>query len=257
MGFRENLLRKINITHLANKVVRSINPVDGTSRIDLGTMQQLLELGAYDHQKERDLDLYRIDDRHLLLLDNELKIYNTTAEDIALRKSPTVKEMISIRNAIKILNDNDVVTSRKADTVRQVQAEMIDGLDLSYTAADIESMEKDGAEALKNQYTDGVIEILTLFAELLEFVAAPKMFKVAHHHIWGKLAKSGTGERLFGPMVLFSLMHHQLKMHPYAINSADKAEMERFKQIVKGDTEAELTGTQVLEKLKQMVLKSS
>jgi len=257
MGFRENLLKKIEIKHLAEKVIRSINPTDSTQRIDLDSMKQLLAVGAYEHSKERDLDLYRIDDRHLMLLDNELKVYNTTAEDVALRKSPTVKEMISIRNAIKILNDKDVVISRKADTVRRVETELIEGLDLSYSSADIASMADDGMEALKNTYADGVIDILTLFAELLEFVRAPKAFQVPHHHIWGRTRTSEKGERLFGPMVLFDLMHNSLKMHPFAINSADKAEMDRFKKIAKGKIKAELTDSQVLEKLQTMVLEKA
>ena len=33
MGFRENLLKKIEIMHLADTVIRSINPIDGTRRI--------------------------------------------------------------------------------------------------------------------------------------------------------------------------------------------------------------------------------
>ncbi len=257
MGFRENLLKKIEITLLADKVVRSINPSDGTQRIDLDSMKQLLVKGGYDHHEERDLDLYRIDDHHLLLLDNELKVYNTTAEDVALRKSPTVKEMISIRNAIKILNDKDVVISRKADTVRQVQTDLIEELDLSYTAADIVSMADDGTEALKNNYTDGVIEILMLFAELLEFVKAPKAFQAAHHHIWGGTSTSEKGDRLFGPVILFDLMHNGLKMHPHMVNGADKVEMERLKKIAKGEAKAELTDVQVMEKLQSMVLEKT
>lgn len=257
MGFRENLLKKIEIMRLADTVVRSINPTDSTKRIDLDTMRQLLDLGAYAHQKERDLDLYRLNDRHLLLLDNELKIYNTTAEDIALRKSPTIKEMISIRNAIKILNDKAVVISRKTDTVVKVRKALIDGLDLSYTPADIESLADDGIKALKNQYADGVIDILILFAELLKFVKAPKAFQQAHHHIWGKVVKSDQGERRFGPVVIFSLMRNTLKMHPHVINRADKTDMDRFKQVINGEIEAEINDTRVLDKLKQMVLESA
>ncbi len=254
MGFRENLRKKIDINRLAHRVVRSINPKDGTQRIDLEAMRQLLALGTYPYRKERDLDLFRIGDRHLLLLDNELKIYDTTAEDVALRKSPTVKEMLSLRNAIKILNDKKVVISRKADTVRHVQTDLMDGLDLSYTPADIDAMAEDGLEALKNKYAEGVIEIITLFAELLEFVKAPKMFRVAHHHIWGSLTRSDTDQQLFGPAVIFSLMHNALKMHPYKINSTDKADMQRFTQVVKGEMEADLKDNQVLERLKAMVL---
>jgi hypothetical protein len=254
MGFRENLHKKIEINHLADRVVRSINPKDGTQRIDLDAMRQLLETGTYAYRKERDLDLFRLSDRHLLLLDNELKIYNTTAEDVALRKSPTVKEMLSLRNAIKILNDKNVVISRKAETVRHVQTELIDGLDLSYTPADIDAMAEDGLQALKNKYAQGVIEIMALFVELLGFVKAPKMFQMVHHHIWGGLTRSDEGQRLFGPAVIFDLMHNSLKMHPYTINSMDKDVMHRFVQVVQGDIEADLTDVQVLEKLKQMVL---
>ena len=47
MGFRENLLKKIEIMRLADTVVRSINPTDGTKRIDLDTMRQLLDLSSY------------------------------------------------------------------------------------------------------------------------------------------------------------------------------------------------------------------
>ncbi len=257
MGFRENLLKKIEIKRLAAKVVRSINPADSSQRIDLDAMEQLLSLGGYERFKERDLALFRLHDEHLLLLDNELKIYATTAQDIALRKSPTVKEMISIRNAIKILNDKDVVISRKADTVRQVQTGLLQSLDLSYTAADIASIADDGIEALKNQYADGVIDMLRLLTEVLEFVRAPKAFQAAHHKIWGKLTRSDKGEQHFGPVVLFDLMHNRLHMHPHPIDGADKAEMDRYAKIIKGEAEAALTGAKVMEELKKMVMEAS
>lgn len=254
MGFRENLLKKIEIARLADKVVRSINPADSTQRIDRNAMRRLLELGTYAYQKERDLDIYRLGDRHLLLLDNELKIYNTTIEDVALRKSPTVKEMLSIRNAIRILNDKDVVISRKAETVRHVQTELVDSLDLSYTPADIASLAEDGLQALKNKYAEGVIEIMTLFAELLGFREAPKAFQAVHHRIWGGVARSEKGDPLFGPAVIFSLMHNSLKMHPHVVSSTDKAAIHRYRQMVKGEIEADLTDIQVMERLQQMVL---
>ena len=76
MGFRENLLKKIRIDRLADNVIRSINPTDSAQRIDRDAMWQLLDMGSYDNQKERDLELYLLNDRHVLVLDNELKIYN-------------------------------------------------------------------------------------------------------------------------------------------------------------------------------------
>lgn len=254
MGFRENLLKKIEITRLAERVVRSINPTDSTKRIDLDAMRQLMAQGTYGYRKERDLDLYRLNDRYLLLLDNELKIYETTVEDVALRKSPTVKEMLSIRNAVKILNDKDVVIRRKEETVRYVQTDLIDGLDLSFTSADIASLAEDGIQALKNKYAEGVMEIMTLFAELLGYIRAPKAFQVAHHHIWGRFTKSDQGKRLFGPVVIFSLMNNSLRMHLYKTDSDDRAAMDRFGQMVKGDIEADLADIPVWERLKEMVM---
>lgn len=257
MGFRENLLKKVKIVQLAKKVEGSINPLDSGQRIDQDAMRQLLEMGSYAYQKERDLDLYFLDAHHILLLDNELKIYNTTAEDIALRKNPTVKEMISIRNAIKILNDKDVVVSRKRETVQRVQKELTDSLDLSFTAADIQSMVKDGIESLENKYADGVIEILILFAELLGYQKAPKPFRVAHHHVWGEIAKSEAGAQVFGPMVLFDLMHNSLKMCLKSIKRTDKEGLQHYHEMAQGDRDADLSNAAVIDALAKAVLDKS
>jgi hypothetical protein len=255
MGFRENLLKKIHINRLAARVIGSINPTDSAQRIDSEAMQELLAMSSYTRQKERDLDLYILNGGHILLLDNELKIYNSTAEDIGLRKSPTVKEMISIRNAIKILNDKDVVISRKADTVKRIHKDMIGVLDLSFGENDIESMVNDGIDAFNNRYTDGVIEMLTLFAELLEFVKAPKAFRVPHHQIWGKATETKSGQRLFGPAIILGLMHNNLKMTKNAVSCDDKSVIDIFQQVVKGEIDADLTDAAVFHALKHAVLK--
>jgi hypothetical protein len=144
MGFRENLLKKMEIDRLADQVRRSLAPVEGQQRIDSAAMRALLEMSSYRHHRERDLDLYCQEDEDgtplILVLDNGLNLYQTTVADVALRKSPTLKEMISIRNAIKILNDKDVLISRKADTLQRIQKELIDALDLAYTRDDIEAI---------------------------------------------------------------------------------------------------------------------
>lgn len=255
MGFRENLLKKIHINRLTDSVLRSISPTDSTQRIDKDAMRELLEMGNYARQKERDLNLYIINGDHILVMDNELKIYNCPAEDIGLRKSPTVKEMISIRNAIKILNDKDVVISRKGDTVERINRDLLDDLDLSYGETDIASMVHDGMDAYKNNYTDGVVEILSLFAELLGFENAPKAFRVSHHRIWGKNTTSKSGGRQFGPAIILGLMHNKLKMIETSIHSENKEDMRRFQQMVKGQTDADVSDAEVFEALKHAVLK--
>ena len=254
MGFRENLLKKVQINGLADSVLHSWGPPDSGQRIDRQAMRQLLELGDYHYEKVRDLDLYVLNENEILVLDNELKIYHTGAEDIALRKSPTVKEMVSIRNAIKILNDKDVVSSRKTDSLERVRNDLIGGLDLSFTDADIESLAKEGAGALENGYADGIIELLTLFAELLQYQKAPKAFQVSHHQIWGRLDSTGTGKWLFGPLVMFSLMDNSLKMIQEPINSVDKDGLQMYQRIARGERPADLTGDKVWTALKNTVL---
>ena len=177
MGFRENWLKKIEINALAQSVLQTMGPPESGRRIDLNDMRRLIEMGPYELHRERDLEMYFMNapdpPPHILVLDNELKIYRTTVADVALRKSPTVKEMISIRNAVKILNDKDVVICRKGDTVERIRRELIDNLDLSYGPDDIQALVNDAMAAINNNYTDGLAEAAMLFAELLGYQAAP------------------------------------------------------------------------------------
>ena len=125
MSFKENLLKKIEINKLSRKVLQTLGPADSGLKIDKEAMRNLLETGPYQYRKERDLDLYieQPDDGEsiILVLDNELPIYKTTIEDVLIRKSPYTKEMLNIRNIIKILKDSDVKISRKEASVEIVQ----------------------------------------------------------------------------------------------------------------------------------------
>ena len=97
-----------------------------------GTTAQFLEkLGLdtldEDADDDGDLDLFvDPEDASILVLDNELPIYKTTIEDVLIRKSPYTKEMLNIRNIIKILKDSDVKISRKEASVKRVQKKSVD-----------------------------------------------------------------------------------------------------------------------------------
>jgi hypothetical protein len=257
MGFRENYLKKIRADRMAEQVRNSIGPPGSGQRADLETMRSLLELGPFDYRRERDLDLYMLDSAGampmILVLDNELKIYRTTVEDVALRKSPTVKEMISIRNAVKILNDAKVVAFRKAETVEQVRSKIVDALDLSFSSADIEALVNDGRAALKNNYEDGLVEVLSLFAELSGYAPAPRPFQLTHQLIWGRIRRPKTGEIQMGPLIMFDRMHGRLAMVDAIIASTDKSGLQRLQQIAKGETEADVAGEAVFEALQERV----
>jgi len=259
MSFKENLLKKIQIRQLARKVLASFGPPGSPGKIDKDAMRSLLEMSPYRYQKERDLDLFieKLDGEpsQILVLDNELPIYRTTVEDVAIRKSPYTKEMLRIGNIIKILKDSDVKISRREESVQTIQKECIDHLDLDYNASDIDSIAKDGSDSLENGYTDGILESLALFAELLGYQPPPPAFRIRHHEISGAVTEKPSGEIVYGPAVILSLIDNSLKMIKDEISTLDPAKIEFFRQVAQGNEKASLEGVEVFGFLKDAVLK--
>jgi len=260
MSFKENLLKKIEINKLSRKVLQTIGPSDSGLKIDRDAMRSLLEIGPYQYRKERDLDLYieQPDDGQsiILVLDNELPIYKTTVEDVVIRKSPYTKEMLNIRNIIKILKDSDVKLSRKDASVKGVQKKCIDRLDLSYAESDIAAMAKEGSDSLENGYTDGVMESLSLFSELLGYQSPPKAFRVPHHEIFGAVSEKAGGEILYGPVVALSRVDNSLRVIKDQVSNMDKTKIDFFQKVAKGKEKAAVEGTEVFRYLEKEVLGS-
>jgi len=257
MGFKQELLKKIQIDRLTEKILATIGPSGTEQKVDKELFRMLLEMAEYRHHRERDLDLYLPPEgsgkTHILVLDNDLPFYKTTVSDIAMRKSPTVKEMVNIRNAMKILNDSDVVVSKKTDSVKMVQHECISRLNLSFSAEEIEAIAADGAESMDHGYADGVQECLDLFAELLGYQSAPKAFKADHHRIIGVVSQKETGEIVFGPIVCYSLIHNRLFAVLSAIGTFDRIRMEWYQEVMNGAEKPSLTGAEVFQFLNDEV----
>ena len=259
MSFKENLLTKMKIDRLAAKVVASIGPAESGRKVDKDAMRSLLEMSHYQYQKSRDLDLYveesDQEQQKIFVLDNELPIYRTTIEDVTIRKSPLIKEMVKIRNIIKILKDSDVKLSRKEDSVKAIQKECIDQLDLAFNESDIDEIAADGKASFERDYSDGVIECLELFAEMLDFRPAPKAFQLSRHTIIGALTPKAAGEVSYGPIIIYSLIHGTLKLIDEQISSFDKPKIERIQQVAAGKQQVAIEGPDVFEYLKKAVLK--
>ena len=259
MSFKENLLKKINIDKMGRQVIASIGPVDSGRKIDKNIMRKLLDLSNYTYKRKRDLDLY-IEDidaekTRILVLDNDLAIYNTSVYDVAMRKSPTVKEMMNPFNVVKILKDTDVVISKKEDSVKTIQLECIAKLNLSFNASDLDKIAKDGLASFENGYSDGVIECLDLFAEILHYRNPPRAFSVGHHKIIGALVKKENGEEMFGPMILYSMIHNTLKLIDQQIGSFDRERIKFVQYVAAGKEKASAEGSDVFQYLKTTALK--
>ncbi|MGD9083239.1 MAG: hypothetical protein PVH72_06850 [Desulfobacterales bacterium] len=258
MSFKDNLLQKINIDKMAKQVIASIGPPESGRKVDKKIMRSLLEMASYTHRRKRDLDLF-IEDvdaekTRILVLDNDLAIYNTSVYDVAMRKTPTVKEMMNPFNVIKILKDTDVVISKKEESVKTIQKECIDRLDLSYDESDLDEIIKDGTASLEREYADGVIESMDLFAEILGYSAPPKPFRVAHHKIVGALTQEQSGEVQFGPMVLYSVIHNALKLIETKTGSFDREKLEFIQKVASGKEQASSEGPLVFQYLKNTAL---
>lgn len=259
MSFKENLLQKIKINQAAGQVILSIGPIDSGRKIDKKMMRELLDKAGYHYQRKRDLDLYIKDisaeKTRILVLDNDLAIYNTSVYDVAMRKSPTVKEMMNPFNVVKILKDTDVVMSKKEVSVKTVQQECIARLDLTFTAKDIDDIVNDALASLDAAYADGVTECLDLFAEILNYRPPPKAMDIRHHKIIGNLVRKETGEDFFGPMVIYSMIHNTLKLVDLQIGSAEKENIKFIQNVATGKENASAEGPDVFQYLKSTVLK--
>jgi len=260
MAFRENLLQKIRIDQLAGQVLASIGPEGSEAKLDKNSMRQLLVLSPYVHRRERDLDLYVEDTgdpmKKILVLDNELPLYWTTVEDVAMRKSPELGEMVKPRNIVKILKDSDVKVSRKADSLKTVQAECIARLDLSFSPEDINDIRRDGIASLESNYAEGVNESLVLFAELLGYRPPPKPFAVPHCTIFTAVYHKDSGETVVGPAVMFNRVHNDLKLTEEQFGALEKEKVERFHAIAVGQERTAVQGAAVFEHLQKAVLSS-
>jgi hypothetical protein len=259
MSFKENLLKKIEIDQTAQKILRTVGPYDSGMKVDKQAVRELLEFCDYSLRKERGMELYLepgfSETGRILVLDNELKYYRTTVADVVLRKNPFVKEMVSIRNIIKILNDKDVVLSNKEESVKVLQKECIDRLDLSYGEADLDEIIKDGIASLDKDYAEGVIECLTLLAELLGYLPPPKILRMTHHTIYGRKADKDDGDMEYGPIVIYSLIHNKLLLLNKSIDRGDSLQAEFLARIAAGKEKADMEGHAVFAFLKQEILK--
>jgi hypothetical protein len=144
---------------------------------------------------------------------------------------------------------------KKDATVHAIKKTLIEALDLNYTDSDIEQIVQDGVASLERDYTEGIEDCLSLFSEILGYVKAPKAFKIDNHNVIGKLAKSGDGTAVFGPMILHNLIYNTLKAINDTVPSFDRAKIERVQSIADGMEKPDAEGPEVLAFLKSEVMR--
>lgn len=251
MAFRETVLKKIRLDGLAKKVRNSLGR-EGVN-IDKESMRALFAVSDYSQEKIRDMELFVRDvpgeKPDVIVLDNGLDRYRTSIEDVALRKSPTIKEMISIRNAKKILSDGDVLVSRKEKTLDFLQASLIQGLDLSWKDEDILSLAKHGAIHLEAKDEEGVEEDLSVFAEILGLVNIPVIWRNPAWWLYGK-----KFDGIFRYIIAFSPADYRLLKIEGAFVEGNREEADTIVASLLGEKKVEISGRAVFDDLVTILL---
>jgi hypothetical protein len=163
--------------------------------------------------------------------------------------------MISIKNAMKILNDKDVVVSRKEKSVETIYRAAIARLDLSYTPEDIKKLEYDGRAAIEWNDTEVAIETITLFSELLGYGPEPKAMRIEHHHIRGQMTSNDKGSDSFGPSIILNTGDGSIRLVKDRISLSDKDGINLFLDKALGVKDPDLFGPPVIEFLAEEVMK--
>jgi hypothetical protein len=251
----------MRIDELARTVSQSVGTQSGSPQIDKKTMRELLALSPYHFDKTRDLDLYirplEHDMEEVLVLDNELPLYtNTTRNDVALRRSPELKEMISIRNIIKILNDSDIRLCKGRTAVEHVRQRSLELLDLRYEKSDIDGLIDEAKEALLTGDGDRVMEILRLFIEIMNYEFVPADLAVNDHAIFGPAEHREGLPPVFRYAVLYNERANELKLINHRLAGGDPAAQEFILSVVEGTIEPDATSVQVLRFLADETLEN-
>lgn len=257
MSFKENLREKIEIDRLARNVRNSLGKPGTERKIDREAMRRLLDRTDFSRRDQREMEIYLRDGASgpsdILVLDNDLPLYHTTLSDVLIRKSPTVKEMISIKNAVKILSDKDVIVSKGEDTLNKVHEQSLAGLDLTFGVSDLREIADEGIGALEAEDTEGVIDALNLFAEILDWAEPPAPLRLSHWRQLGRKAEKADGGVSFGPFVIFSRSKNALRWIQEPLDSSKKADAERLNQIAEGEKEPDAEGRKVFDLLFETV----
>jgi len=255
MAFQDELLKKIRADRRTGRVTASLAGSGEGRRLDKGAMRSLLEMAGYRSRTERTLEMYARDfaaaPPEILVLDNELKFFRTSSEDVALRKDPTIREMVRPRNMLKIIHDKPVVLCQGPAAVERVRREILDELDLAYTADDIQEIGEEGQQALAEEDAAGIETVLSLFAELLALESLPSPLPEAA--LWGHSRPGSEPETAYSPVVLAGRFEGILKLFTDPLTRKQVTDKKSVQGLLEDQPEPAADGPEVFDALVKAV----
>ncbi len=261
MSFKENLKAKIKLDTLLRKISSTIRETPGQRRLDKRLTQELIDMTDLEYKKARDLHLYvrpfEGEIMEVLVFDNELPIYHTTVDDVALRKSPEWKEMFSIKNIKKVMNDQDVIVSKGKESLKRMYDSAVASLDLTYTRDDLAVLVADGHQGLEQKSLEKVQESLDLFFELLDF--QPVSLGVLEHdlEIFARPKTNGGKATLFEDTVFFDEDSFSLGLRKGTFSPQKDLDLAWVMQYAQGEKAADLQGPEVFDFLADLAMEKA
>jgi hypothetical protein len=251
MSLKENLKAKIELDRVFQSLLSTMREPPARRWLNKELTKELLAMTDFEHKKVRDLHLYiRPLEGELMevaVLDNELPIYHTTVDDVALRKSPYWQQMFSIRNVRKIMNDHDVIASKGKESLKTLHDNALALLDLTYTRDDVALLLEDARRSLEQKSISETQESLDLFVNLLDFqplsfeVLQPRFQSFARPKVNGGVVPS------FEHLILFDGEKVWIGLKKGAFSPQSDSDLGWVMRYVRGEETADLQGIDVFE----------
>jgi hypothetical protein len=261
MSLKENLKAKIKIERIFQSLVSTIKEPPGKWWLDKVLTRELLDMTDFEHESVRDLNLYirPLEDRimEVAVLDNELSIYHTTVADTALHKSPHWKEMFSIRNIKRIMNDQDVIASRGKESLKRIRDVALAMLDLSCTGDDLALLLKDARRGLEQNSVARIQESLDLFFELLDFQPLSLDVLEPGFRSFARPKRSSGVVPAFEHLILFDEENLALSLKKGTFSPQNDSDLARALQYARGEEPCDLRGMDVFEFLAGLILETA
>ncbi|MCP4162630.1 MAG: hypothetical protein GY760_21395 [Deltaproteobacteria bacterium] len=250
MTLKEKIKKRISIKENANKVLRStLKLTDGIKKIDKESMGALLSYSKFEKRVERDLELYVLGEK-VLVLDNELPIYNTDVADVVVRKSPILKEMVKIRNIIKILWDSNVVISKGKKSVEYIRDECLSGIVISGTEEELNDIKYEAIVSLESSDFDEIINTLKFYSELLGYEKLTKPYFAKESTIFGEKDDDSAG-----PFIIYNSIKNEIWFYDEKIEKINKEKVKELQLIASGLKRSVCNGRDVFEELNKLSVK--
>jgi hypothetical protein len=261
MSFKENLKAKINLDRLLQKLISTIREPPGMRWLDKVLAQELLDMTDFKHEKVSYLHLYirplEGEIMEVLVFDNELPIYHTTVADVALRKSPHWKQMFSIRNIKKIMNDQDVIISKGKESLKRLHSNALALLDLTYTRDDLAFLLQDARQGLEQKSIAQIQESFDLFLELLDFQALSLGMLEHDLQVFARPKLNAGAVSTFEHLILFDEKSLSLGLKKGAFSPQSDLDLAWVMQCARGEEPTDLQGIDVFKFLAELALEKA